>query len=215
VTFTADVTEAAGRVVVTADLAGRLGATQLTTTIDAFRASDLRFQGPRRAAFAGETMQASIALDPAREDEVTVTLTASAGIVAPESVIVPPGGTATFVFTSLAAGPGWITAAYGENVQSLDLEIAAQELKSFAPDFAPTIGGIPVTLKGIGFSDGCHASFGDTAAETAFVDAQTLIAKAPAHAAESVNVTVTCGVTPATLSSQFRFANARRRASRH
>ncbi|MFL6246278.1 MAG: Calx-beta domain-containing protein [Thermoanaerobaculia bacterium] len=215
VTFTADATDAAGRVVVTAALGNRLGATRLSATIDAFRDSDLRFQGPRRAAFAGETMQASIALEPARDQEVTVMLTATAGIVAPESVVVPPGGTGTFLFTSLAAGPGRITATYGENVQSLELDVAAQELKSFAPDFAPTIGGIPVTLKGLGFSDACRASFGDTAAETTFVDTQTLIAKAPAHAAEAVNVTVTCGVTPATIATQFRFANARRRASRH
>jgi hypothetical protein len=40
VSFTADATEAAGRVIVTADLSGRLGATQLSATVDAFHDSD-------------------------------------------------------------------------------------------------------------------------------------------------------------------------------
>lgn len=215
VTFTAQATEAIGRVTVTADLPGRLGATHVSATVDAFRDSDLRFEGPRRVAFAGETALASIALDPPREEEATITLAASAGIVVPESAIVPPGGTAEFPFTSLAAGPGWISATYGEHSQQLVIDIAAQELKAFAPESAPAAGGTPVTVKGLGFSPGCTASFGTVAAQTTFVDAQTLIAKTPAHAADSVNVIVTCGVTLATISTQFRFANPKRRATRH
>ena len=215
VSFTADATEAVGRVVITANLAGQLGDTQLNATVDAFRDSDLRFQGPRRVAFAGETAMASITLDPPRTEEVTVALTASPGIVVPDSVIVPPGGAAEFPFTSLAAGEGSITAISGELTNSLVIDIAAQQFKSFAPDLAPTTGGTMVTLKGIGFSSACTASFDNVAAQTTFVDAQTLIAKAPVHAAEAVNLTVTCGVTPVTATNAFRFANARRRASRH
>jgi hypothetical protein len=215
VTFDVDATDAVGPTVVTATLPGALGATQLSATVDAFRDSDLRFRGPRRIAFAGDTALASLTLDPPREEAVTVTLTASAGIIVPESVIVPPGGTAEFPFTSLAAGPGWITATYGQNSTSLEIEIAAPEIKSFAPELAPTIGGTAITLKGVGFSDGCTASFGGAAAQTTFVDAQTLIAKTPPHAAETVHVTVTCGVTPVTAPSEFRFANVRRRATRH
>jgi hypothetical protein len=215
VTFPAEVTEAAGQVIVTANLTGLLGATQIRTTVDAFRQADLRFDEPRRAAFAGETAMAHLAFSPARSQPVTVNLTATAGIVVPDTVIVPAGGMATFPFTSLAAGSGLITATYEATSSSLVVDVAAQTLASFAPEVAPTVGGSVVTLRGVGFSPGCSASFGDLAAETTFVNGETLTAKTPAHAADSVHVTVTCGTTPVTAAKDFRFANGKRRSSRH
>lgn len=215
VTFPADATEAAGPVTVTASLAGALGATQITATVDAFMASDLRFDQPRRATFAGETAMASLDLNPPRNAPVTVKLEASSGIVVPESVDVPPGGFATFPFTSLAAGTGWITATYDQSFTSFEVDVSAQTLASFAPEIASTAGGSPVTLKGAGFSPGCTASFGDLIAETTFVDGETLIARTPAHAAQTVNLTVTCGITPVTAAKDFQFATPKRRASRH
>ena len=215
ISFAAKATEAAGEVVITADLPGPLGATRLTATVDAFRDSDLHFENPRRFTYAGETAIASLTIAPPRQEEVTVALTSSAGIVAPESVVVPPGGDVEFPFTSLAAGRSRITATYGENTDSLLIDIAAQQVKSFEPDLGSTSGGTAVTLKGIGFSPGCSASFGSVAAPTKFVDAQTLIATTPAHVAANVNVTVMCGATPVTATGEFRFANSRRRRSRH
>lgn len=215
ISFAAKATEAAGEVVITADLPGPLGATQLTAKVDAFRDSDLHFEHPRRFTYAGETSTTSLRIDPPRAEEVTVTLTASAGIDVPESVVVPPGGNVEFPFTSLSAGRSRITATYGENTDSLLIEIAAQQVKSFAPDVASTSGGTEVTLKGIGFSPGCSASFGSAAAQTTFVDAQTLIATTPAHTADTVSVMVMCGATPVTATGEFRFASSRRRRSRH
>jgi len=215
VTFPADATEAAGPVLVTAHLPGALGATQITATVDAFRQADLRFDESRRSAFAGETGMVWLGFSPPRSEPVTVTLAASPGIVVPESAIVPANGLASIPFTSLAAGSGWITASYGDASSSLVVDVSAQTLASFAPEVAPTSGGSLVTLKGVGFSSGCAASFGDVAAETTFVDGETLTAKTPAHAADAVNLTVTCGTTPVTAEKSFRFANAKRRASRH
>jgi hypothetical protein len=215
VTFPADATEAAGPVTVTANLTGALGAARITATVDAFRQADLRFDEARRSAFAGETAMVWLGFSPARSEPVTVTLAASPGIVVPESAIVPANGFASVPFTSLAAGSGWITASYGDASSSLVVDVSAQTLASFAPEIAPTSGGSLVTLKGVGFSSGCTASFGDVVAETTFVDGETLTAKTPAHAADAVNLTVTCGTTPVTAEKDFRFANAKRRASRH
>lgn len=215
VTFTADATAAAGPVTVTASLAGALGATQIIATVDAFIESDLHFDLPRRSVFAGETAAVSLDLTPARTEPVIVTLEASPGIVVPETAVVPPGGFATFPFTSLAAGTGWIIATHGESSTSIVVDVIPQTLASFAPEIAPTAGGSVVTVKGVGFSPGCTAAFGNVAAETTFVDEETLIAKTPAHAAEAVNLTVTCGTTPVTASKDFQFATPRRRASRH
>lgn len=215
VSFEADAAEAVGRVTITANLAGKLGNAQIDTTVDAFRDSDLRFQGPRRVAFAGETSSVTLSLDPPRTTDLMVNLTASAGIVAPRTVVVPAGQPVSFDITSLAAGPAWIEAKSGDLMTSIVLDIAAQQVKSFLPDLAPTLGGTDVTVKGAGFSSACTAKFGDVAAQTTFVDGQTLIAKTPAHAAANVRITVTCGVTPVAAAGEFEFATLRRRASRH
>lgn len=215
VTFPADAIAAAGPVLVTANLTGALGAAQITATVDAFRQADLRFDEARRSAFAGETAMVWLGFSPARSEPVTVTLAASPGIVVPESAIVPANGMASIPFTSLAAGTGWITASYEGTSSSLVVDVSAQTLASFAPEIAPTSGGSMVTLKGAGFSSGCTASFGDVVAETTFVDGETLIATTPAHAADAVNLTVTCGTTPVTAEKSFRFATQKRRASRH
>jgi hypothetical protein len=215
VSFNADASAAAGRVVITAQLPGQLGKAQLHATVDAVKDTDLRFEMPRRTAFAGETSIVSLALDPPSQNNVTVELRASAGIIAPESVVVPAGASVNFAITALAAGTGWIHAVHGDQSTSIDVEVVPQQLMAFAPDFAPTTGGLDITLTGAGFSPGCAASFGHVAAQTTFVDAQTLIARAPTHAAQNVRITVTCGVTPVLSTNEFRFANVRRRSSQH
>lgn len=214
VTFTADAAHAPGPATVTAHLAGALGGNYLHATVDVVE-SDLRFQEPRRTAFAGETATATLSFSPPRTASVRSMLDASAGIVVPTSVIVPAGGNVTFAYSMLSAGAGWIRATSGSSETSLDVDVAAPTFASLSPDLAPTTGGNEITLKGLGFSNGCSARFGNAAAVTTFIDGETLIAIAPAHAAEVVDVTVTCGAAPVTVPDAFRFATARRRASRH
>jgi hypothetical protein len=214
VTFTADATHAIGPATVTARLAGALGGTYLHAMVDVVE-SQLRFAEPRRAAFAGETATATLSFSPPRTESVRSILDASPGIVVPTSVIVPAGGSVTFAYTMLSAGTGWIRATFDNSEASLDVDVAAPTLASLSPDIASTAGGNEITLKGLGFSNGCSAMFGNVAAATTFIDGETLIAIAPAHAAEVVDVTVTCGATPVVATDAFRFASPRRRASRH
>ncbi|HEX6641359.1 MAG TPA: Calx-beta domain-containing protein [Thermoanaerobaculia bacterium] len=214
VTFTADTKNATGSATVTARLANSLGGADLHVMVDV-AAWQLRFMEPRRSAFAGETATATLSITPPRDEAVRATLAASAGIVVPRSVIVPAGGSVTFAYTMLSAGTGWIRATFDSSEDSFAIEVAAPTLASLSPDLASTAGGSAITLKGLGFSNGCSAMFGNVEAATTFIDGETLVAIAPAHAAEVVDVTVTCGATPVVATDAFRFASPRRRASRH
>src|SRR5262249_20125973 len=70
--------------------------------------------------------------------------------------------------------------------------ITAPTVTSVTPSAGVTTGGTAVTITGTNFQNGATVTFGGTmATNVAFVDSNTLTATTPAHAAGTVDVTVT------------------------
>ncbi len=98
--------------------------------------------------------------------------------------------------------------------------VPALSVTAISPTVGGTGGGTVVTIIGTGFTTTVASSvtFGGTAASNiTVVDAVTLQATAPAHAAGAVEVVVTVGASSITRSAAFTYQNAapRRRATRH
>jgi hypothetical protein len=97
--------------------------------------------------------------------------------------------------------------------------VPAPAITSLSPDIATLTGGFVITEKGVGFTSAVvtTVTFGGVpATNLTIVDAVTLTAVAPAHAAGKVDVTVTVGTASATKASAFTYAKpaGHRRASR-
>jgi hypothetical protein len=88
----------------------------------------------------------------------------------------------------------------------------APTVSAVTPSFGPTTGGTLATIVGSNFQNGATVSFGGVAATgVAFVDANTLTAATPSHAAGSVSVAVTNpGPQTGTLANGFTYLNGAR-----
>lgn len=85
----------------------------------------------------------------------------------------------------------------------------APTLTSVNPASGSTAGGTGVTLNGTNFDASCTVDFGGAAGTAVAVPTSTTItATTPAHAAGTVNVTVTCSGGSATLTNAFTFNTA-------
>ncbi|HKS25605.1 MAG TPA: IPT/TIG domain-containing protein [Thermoanaerobaculia bacterium] len=110
------------------------------------------------------------------------------------------GGTGTnaITFTAGSAGPLTLnvtvtTAAGCSDAKSKNVTvISAVTVTSIVPANGSSFGGQPVTINGTGFVSGATVTIGGNAAtNVVFVNSTKLTAKTPAHAAGTVNVTVT------------------------
>lgn len=143
----------------------------------------------------------------------TTTSDATSGPEVWNSGIVSVGGTFSHVFSTVGSHPYHcaIHSFAGGTAMNGVVMVAAPAapvLTLVAPSSGPTAGGTSTTLTGSDFVADCAASFGGAAAASTFVDATTLQATAPAHAAGSVDVTVTCSTGSSTLSGAFTYADA-------
>lgn len=83
-------------------------------------------------------------------------------------------------------------------------------VNTVSPNFGPTSGGTAVTILGASFVSGATVTFGgNPATDVGFVNANTLTAKTPAHAAGVVDVVVTVpGPISGTLPSGFTYTDS-------
>jgi hypothetical protein len=89
--------------------------------------------------------------------------------------------------------------------------VAGPTVTSVTPTSGPTAGGTSVTIAGTGFTGATAVDFGATAATSFTVDnANQITATAPAHAAGTVDVTVTApaGTSPTSVADQYTYAAA-------
>jgi hypothetical protein len=124
-------------------------------------------------------------------------------------------GTRSITFT--AGSPGTLTLGVTvSNGGCSDTKGASVTVTATAPTITVTavnpsmgshVGGLPVTISGTGFQAGAAVTFGGSAAtNVVVVNSTTITAKTPAHAAGSVNVTVTnTDTSNATLTSGYTF----------
>jgi len=126
-------------------------------------------------------------------------------------------GTNSITFTAGAVGTLTLnvtvtTAAGCSDTKSANVNVTAGTtpvtVTSVAPASGSTSGGTAVTINGTGFAAGAGVTFGGTAATSVVVvSAIKITAITPAHAAGSVNVTVTnTNTTSGTLTSGYLYA---------
>ncbi len=140
-------------------------------------ATAVKFGGVNAASFAVTSSSTITAVSPAGTAGCTVDIT-----------VTGPGGTSTTGAADHFTYGGVIT--------------------HVSPSSGSTLGGSTVTITGTGFTGATGVSFGGTAATSFTVGSATSItATAPAHAAGTVDITVTTtgGPTPTTSADQFTF----------
>lgn len=94
-------------------------------------------------------------------------------------------------FITATASPGGTNTSTFSNAVRIT-GIPAPSLRTDTPDVGPTAGNTPVTLSGSNFLSGATVSFGGVASPSVtFVNATTLTAVSPPHAAGTVNIVVT------------------------
>ncbi len=102
--------------------------------------------------------------------------------------------------SATGTGPFEVTNAYTLNIQQ-----ALPTISSIAPVNGPTAGGTVVTVTGTNLQNASAVTFGGTAAAYTVVNATTITATTPAHAAGAVNVAVTTPGGVATLVNGYTY----------
>jgi PKD repeat protein len=168
---------------------------------------------------AGANGTVSLSIQPPRPAAQTVTIwsTRPDVVAAPAALTIPSGGNATLDVQARSAGAAtvWIATADGFSfyVDTTVTDAAAASLSRIAPANGPVFGGTSVTLVGQGLDARCAVSFGSVSASAVSTVANGLSVVAPAHDAGTVDVSVVCGSSRATLPRAFTFFTPRRRAA--
>ncbi len=102
--------------------------------------------------------------------------------------------------SATGTGPFEVTNAYTLNIQQ-----ALPIISAVAPTSGPTGGGTVVTITGTSLQNVSAVSFGGTAAAYTVVNATTITATTPAHAAGAVNVAVTTPGGTATIVNAYTY----------
>jgi hypothetical protein len=174
------------------------------------------------AAKVGDATQVRASLEPPSDTATTLTIVAldSSIVDVPSAIALAPNDPAFFNIVAKKRGSTPITVSAGSGtgvaVLVVDVTEGAASLTSLEPAIGTVSGGVFVTLHGTNLSSGCTASFGAVRATSAtFTSATTATVAAPPHADGTVDVTVTCGSTTATLEKSFTYVQGRGRATRH
>jgi hypothetical protein len=124
-------------------------------------------------------------------------------------------GTRSITFTAGAVGTlnlgVTVTSSGCSDTKSANVNVTAAaptvSVTAVNPSMGSHVGGLSVTITGSGFLTGASVTFGGAAAtNVVVVNATTITAKTPAHAAGSVNVTVTnSNATTATLTGGYTY----------
>jgi len=209
----------------TADIRATLTGTTLSTSANVTVYQPLVASFERASIEVGEQRATSVTLqvDPPPDTPVTATLkSAPASLIQiPSTVTVPTSGKASLRIEGKAAGSTVVTATLAESPgqPSATLSVTVVErdrvtLSSVAPAAGPATGGTNVTIHGENFAQSCSVMFGDLFATFSSLDARTIVAVTPPHAAGTVNVSLVCGSRTAVLSNAFEYVQSRRRAVR-
>jgi plastocyanin len=107
--------------------------------------------------------------------------------------------------------------ATGQKNLAFTWTVPSPSITSLSPSTGTRSGGTLVTIRGGGFSTAVPATVtfgGAFATNVTVVDATTLTARAPAHAAGNVDVAITTTKGSANASSAYRYLSTKRRAMR-
>lgn len=219
VSFRVEVRSAGGPVTITAALPAVLGGGSVASTLTPFVRSDVQATPDRVTLYAGATTSFALSFDPVRGGDTVVVIASVGGVQVPATLTIPAGGSVPLHATATIPGRAEILvtpAIAGAASKLIVLDVLAPTVASTSPKVSSTSGGTVTTIRGAGFSPACIVSFGGVAAQSVeYVDANTLLAITPAHAAGAADVVVTCGAVPITSPDSVQYVSSRRRASRH
>jgi hypothetical protein len=170
----------------------------------------------------GDNVPVRASIEPPSSTETTLTVTVQdpSVIDAPTTVVLAPGQPAFFPVTAKKHGSTAIIVTAGTGITGTfllaDVAEGKPTLTSLEPAAGPATGGVTVSLKGTNLTSGCLVSVGGMPATSpVFSSATAATFIAPAHTTGTVDVTLTCGSSTATLSNAFTYAAVRGRAARH
>jgi PKD repeat protein len=159
----------------------------------------------------------NVSLQPPRgtAEAASVTSTRRDVVTAPDSLIIPPGGTAAIPIRAVAAGTATISISTGDGVvYSVDVTVLDAPLVTrIEPPRAPVTGGAAVALIGDRLDARCSVSFGSASGLNVAQTGLGLSVVVPEHDPGTVDVNVVCGSARITLPNAFTFFVPRRRAA--
>ncbi|HEX8170035.1 MAG TPA: IPT/TIG domain-containing protein [Thermoanaerobaculia bacterium] len=135
------------------------------------------------------------------------------------SILFNTDGVATLKLDAIGAGSAMldVSSSGGAIHDTYPVSVSAAIIAaSITPAIGVSAGGTNVTITGQGFVAPCGILFDNAAAtNVTIVDAATLTATAPPHAAGNVPVMVTCNGQSASLPGGFTYVPGKRRSTRH
>jgi hypothetical protein len=175
----------------------------------------LRFLPAALMLYSGQSATVQAYLSTNGTHDIAVPLQVAGGAVdVPPSVFIPSGGSGELTVSATGPGGASIGCSGSVHCEPLPVEVLPQEIAGLAPRVVSTDGGTPVTIGGIGFSEGCRVAFGGVPGTiTAIGGLETIHVITPLHTAGTVGVTVTCGAA-ATAAPSVEYVTPRRRAVR-
>ncbi|HEX2059351.1 MAG TPA: IPT/TIG domain-containing protein, partial [Thermoanaerobaculia bacterium] len=150
----------------------------------------------------GQTVTVRATLRPAATVPVTIGVDDNDTVQAAQTFVIPPNGEGTLEIRAVKTGAITITLvlpeAFGGETAAISGSVSQSPPKlaihGITPPSGPTSGGTKITLTGAGFREGCVLLLGGASATwVTLVDAQTLTAITPSHAAGPVNAVLRCG----------------------
>lgn len=207
-----------GVTTVTAQLPPSMGGAALQSTVQVYTPATLTATPEFLTLTTGTTGEVKLTFSPTPASPLQLPVsTSSSALQVPQSVTIDTSGNGTFTVKGLTAGDGTVTIqqpdANGGFVETVLVHVGAPPaglfIANIAPPNGPTAGGTQVAITGQNFTSSCTVSFDGTgAASTTFGSATSLTATTPAHAAGTVDVTVTCGSDKYTLANSFTYTAA-------
>jgi parallel beta-helix repeat protein len=199
-------------------LPASLGARVLSVNVNSYEPGTLQFLPATVSVASGASVTVSATLaPPAAEAQVIELATADARVAGVSaSVTIPPGGVGTFNVVGREAGSSGIRAtlppAYGSRVVTLFVDVrptaSAPLLISVSPATGPAAGGTPVTISGSRMLSDCSVTFNNTPAQATFVSESQFSAIAPAQAAGTVDVRLSCSSGSYVLTNAFTYLSS-------
>jgi parallel beta-helix repeat protein len=219
---------ALGASLITAKLPASLGGTTLTANVEVYTTAKLAVEPSTLTVPVTTLGKLSVTMTPAPSTAVGLKLSTNtpAIIQVPSTVTIDTSGHGSIDVQGLAVGSGALTITLpnenGAFETNVGVIVASAPTGVFvtqvSPPAGPTTGGTPTTIAGMNFTPSCTVTFdGSAATDVSFVSPSALRATTPAHAADTVEVTVTCGDDRFTLANEFTYVlkPTRTRGVRH
>lgn len=205
-----------GDAVITAVLPAAFDGGTLAAAVTVYEGASLVFDTHSLALTAGENRTVRVSAQPPLATPLFVALASldPSVLEVPASVVIAPGEPATFTVKALKKGETLLKAQLPPQNGAVSLYMPvevteappAPAILQLLPASGPSAGGTAVNVSGANLTADCTLNFGGApAVNVAYVNASSLIATTPAHAAGAVDVVLICTGSSSTLQNGFSY----------